>query len=49
LSGTVFGAKQNLDFWERVFETGQAPSRIQVLAEGLNLIEMIKTPGAEVS
>ena len=47
LSGTVFGAKQNLDFWERVFETGQAPNQIQVLAEGLNLIEMIKAPGTE--
>ena len=46
LSGAVFGAKQNLDFWELVFETGQAPSQIQVLAEGLNLIEMIKPPVA---
>ena len=47
LSGVVFGSKQNLDFWERVFDTGQAPSQIQVLAEGLSVIDMIKAPGAQ--
>ena len=49
LSGAVFGSKKNLDFWERAFETGEAPGEIRVLAEGLNLIDMIKTPGTESS
>lgn len=48
LSGAVFGSKKNLDFWDRVFETGQAPSQIQVLAEGLNVIDMIKPANAEL-
>lgn len=26
LSNTVFGAKQNLEFWQKVFESGVAPS-----------------------
>ena len=29
LSTTVFGPKQNLDFWEKVFQTGKAPTGIQ--------------------
>ena len=44
LSGTVFGSKQNLDFWEQVFQTGQAPNGISVLAQKLSVIEMIKSP-----
>jgi hypothetical protein len=42
LSTTVFGPKQNLDYWEKVFQTGRAPSGIQVLASGLDLNEMIR-------
>lgn len=42
LSTTVFGPKQSRDFWERVFETGKAPSGIQILARGLDLPEMIR-------
>jgi len=31
LSSTVFGAKQNRDFWKRVFETGKTQSGARVL------------------
>ena len=46
LSTTVFGPKQNLDYWERVFETGCSPSGLSILAKPLNLGQMIqgKTP-----
>lgn len=43
LSTTVFGPKQNLDYWEKVFKTGMAPSGIRILAAGLELNEMIRT------
>jgi len=42
LSITVFGAKQNLDFWKRVFETGVTPTGVRVLAQPLNLQTMIQ-------
>jgi hypothetical protein len=42
LSETVFGGKQNNSFWKTVFETGRTPQGMQVLAQPLNLIEMIK-------
>ena len=42
LSATVFGGKQNYDYWQKVFETGKAPLGQQVLAGPINLMEMIK-------
>jgi hypothetical protein len=42
LSTTVFGPKQNLEFWQKVFESGRAPTGIQILAEGLNVNLMVK-------
>lgn len=42
LSTTVFGPKQNLDYWEKVFLTAKAPSAIQILAAPLDLNEMIR-------
>lgn len=42
LSETVFGGKQNNNFWKTVFETGRTPQGMHVLAQPLNLIEMIK-------
>jgi hypothetical protein len=44
LAQSVFGPKQNLDFWEKVFTTGRSPSGVQVLAKGLDLQEMVKGP-----
>ena len=46
LSTTVFGPKQNLDFWEKVFQTGQTPQGMQVLAQPLDLNQMIQPRGA---
>ena len=43
LANTVFGQKQNADYWEKVFQTGKSPSNIQILAAGLDLNEMIAT------
>ena len=43
LSTTVFGPKQNLDYWEEVFKTGRSPSRIQILTAPLDLNEMIRS------
>jgi len=42
LSSTVFGGKQNYDFWQTIFETGKTPQGIQVLPGSINLMEMIK-------
>lgn len=41
LSNTVFGGKQNYEFWETVFETGQTPTGIHVMPQGLNLKDMV--------
>ena len=46
LSMTVFGPKQNLDFWENVFLTGKTPLGIQILTQPLDLHQMIKPRGA---
>ena len=42
LSITVFGGKQNYDFWQTIFETGCSPQGPQVLPKPLDLMEMIK-------
>lgn len=46
LSRTLFGAKQNRDAWRTIFETGKSPAGVRVLAEPLDLKNMI---GASVS
>jgi HNH endonuclease len=43
LSITVFGAKQNRDFWKQVFKTGRAPTGVQVLTKPIDVVEMIKS------
>lgn len=43
LSLTIFGGKQNYDFWHQIFSTGQSPQNVQVLAEPLNIMELIKS------
>jgi hypothetical protein len=42
LSQTVFGGKQNMSYWQTIFETGKTPSGVQVMPKGINLVEMIK-------
>jgi hypothetical protein len=41
LSCTVFGGKQNYDFWQCIFEKGKTPQG-QVLSEPVHLMKMIK-------
>ncbi|MBN2356918.1 HNH endonuclease [candidate division KSB1 bacterium] len=41
LSNTVFGAKQNFDFWRTIFKTGKSTSGVQVLAQPLDLNTLI--------
>lgn len=41
MSATIFGGKNNYDFWEEVFKTAKAPDGTQVLAKPLNVAEMI--------
>jgi hypothetical protein len=43
LSATVFGGKQNHEFWQTIFETGRTPQGQQVIASGgINLMKMIQ-------
>lgn len=42
LSLTVFGGKQNYDFWQAIFETGRSPQGVPVLPEPLDLMKMIQ-------
>lgn len=43
LSLSVFGGKQNYEYWQTIFESGRTPQGQQVLAEGINLIKMIQS------
>ena len=47
LSKRVFGPKQNLDFWETVFQTGETPTGIRILTEPLNVAQMIQERGTD--
>jgi len=42
LSLSVFGGKQNHDYWQTVFESGCTPHGQQVLPAGINLMDMIQ-------
>ena len=41
LSNTVFGAKQNRDYWMTVFKTGKSPDGLQVFSRSIDVIEMM--------
>lgn len=41
LATTIFGAKQNRDYWASIFKSGKTPSGIEVLAQPLRIQEMI--------
>ena len=43
LSITVFGGKQRPEFWATVFQTGAAPTGVQVLAKPLDLQTLIQS------
>jgi hypothetical protein len=42
LSSTIFGGKQNYEYWQNIFENGKTPQGFQVLAKPIDLMEMIK-------
>jgi hypothetical protein len=42
LSLSVFGGKQNYEYWQTIFETGKSPQNQQVLPAPINLMDMIK-------
>lgn len=42
LSVTVFGGKQNYDYWQTVFESGKTPQGVAVLSAPINLMDMIQ-------
>ena len=42
LSISLFGGKQNNDFWQQIFESGRTSSGFEVMPSGLNVMEMIK-------
>lgn len=42
LSSTVFGGKQNYDFWQTIFETGKTSQGVEVLPEPIDLMKMIQ-------
>lgn len=45
LSTTVFGGKQNYQFWQTIFTTGASPQGVKVLAKPINLIDLqLPTP-----
>jgi hypothetical protein len=42
LSLTVFGGKQNYEYWQTIFATGRTSQGQQVLTQGINLLKMIQ-------
>ncbi len=42
LSSTVFGGKQNYQYWHTIFTTGSSPQGVKVLAQPINLLELQK-------
>lgn len=42
MSSTIFGGKNNHDYWKIAFSTGKTPDGTPVLAEPLNVTEMVK-------
>lgn len=42
LSSSVFGGKQNYEYWQTIFESGKTPQDQQVLPSSINLMKMIQ-------
>jgi hypothetical protein len=42
LSLSVFGGKQNYEYWQTIFETGKTPQGQRVLPSGIDLMKMIQ-------
>lgn len=44
LASTVFGGRQNYEYWKIVVETGETPQGYTVLAAPLDLMEIVYSP-----
>lgn len=42
MSATIFGVKSNYDFWKTIFATGKSLDGTSVIANPINVAEMIK-------
>ncbi len=42
LSSTVFGGKQNYQYWQSIFITGDSPQGVHVISEPINLMKLQK-------
>ena len=42
LSNSIFGGKQNYEFWQSIFESGKTPNDVKVMQSGINVMQMIK-------
>ena len=42
LASTIFSGKSNYNFWKTIFDTGKTTENVQVLAQPINYMEMIK-------
>ncbi len=42
LSKSVFGGKQNSEYWQHIFESGRTRDGLEIMPSGLNLMEMIQ-------
>ena len=42
LSNSIFGGKQNYEFWQSIFESGKTPNNVTVMQSGINVMQMIK-------
>jgi hypothetical protein len=42
LSLSIFGGKQNYDYWQAIFETGKDPTGSQIMPQGVKLDELLK-------
>ncbi len=48
LSSTLFGGKQNFQFWKEVFKTGSANGQLVIAGGGLNLLSLMQAPDAQI-
>ena len=49
LSNSIFGGKQNHEFWQSIFESGKTPNNVEVMPNGINVMEMIQPHGGLAS
>ena len=49
LSNSIFGGKQNYEFWQAIFESGKTHNNVEVMPNGINVMEMIQPHGSLAS